>query len=343
MPIQMIAFAACLLAALAGILGCSSTPTQSKSQPACPAGEHCTYSQPWPPFTAVYEVENPYVQHYGTGQQVQIWETRRITYTDRTHWRIETLESTIPERVGSYEQQDGREFTSYSADVDDLFAYTFENDHSYLEPENGAWSDIAYADYDVQTRADGIRVEVDTDICDGDACHEVESGGVGSAEPEAQAAQQFHDVPLNHIFTADEHAIPLTTGNLVVRRLETRPTKPDPDACQTNLREVFAQATLEDQMFSAACTSTNRAGARAHFYEFRVTHRQNARITTTSSVDDIRLYLLSGSGMSGQVLVQGAPPLKHDLEPGTYTVEVTTANSSGTFGLEVLSLVPPSR
>ena len=276
------------LLALLVFAGCNVSPAaQSQGQPkGCPPGQQCVVVTPWPPMTVIYEVDGPI---YTDGaREIRPRETRHLEYQDRQHWRVETIASepfrwgsVTADRTGSWEQQDGTVYKTYDAVTGNTSTDTTQENAAVLV--DGIFSEVALAEHQIGTRTDGTPVETDTDICEGDDCHAVQGGAQGTTGQTAPSTgQTFTERGLGGlVVTADELGIPIASGTMNVLRLEIRPTMPDADACQTNLREVIVEASLDGQMWQARCASTNRENARAHYYEFHITEPQDVQISTS--------------------------------------------------------------
>ena len=101
--------------------------------------------------------------------------------------------------------------------------------------------------------------------------------------------------------------------------------------------------------WATGCDSIRREGSHAFYYSFTLEREVNVQIDVASSQDPY-LYLLSGSHETGQVLLENddADADNHDsristtLEPGDYTIEVSTysAGETGDFTLSI-ELLPP--
>ena len=98
--------------------------------------------------------------------------------------------------------------------------------------------------------------------------------------------------------------------------------------------------------WTATCDSTRREGSYAFYYPFTVSQEVEVQIDVTSS-QDTYLYLLAGGLESGDVLLENddVTPDNYDsristtLEPGDYTIEVSTysAGETGDFTLTVVT------
>lgn len=112
-------------------------------------------------------------------------------------------------------------------------------------------------------------------------------------------------------------------------------------ACQTS---VPANGTFNGN-WSSGCGSTHRSGSYAWYYTFTLSSPASIQIDLTSSVDTY-LYLMSGSGRSGQLLTwdddggAGANSrISRTLSAGTYTIEATTffSGRTGSFAMTLRS------
>ena len=99
--------------------------------------------------------------------------------------------------------------------------------------------------------------------------------------------------------------------------------------------------------WTAACGSISREGSYAFYYPFALSQEVEVQIDVTSS-QNTYLYLLEGDFESGEVLLENddVTPDNHDsristtLEPGDYTIEVSThsAGETGDFALTAVAL-----
>ena len=95
--------------------------------------------------------------------------------------------------------------------------------------------------------------------------------------------------------------------------------------------------------WTSDCDSTNESGSYAKYYTFSVSSDTNVQLDLQSTVDTY-LYLLSGSGMDGQVVDEdddggdgSNSRITMTLSAGTYTIEATTyyPSATGSFTLSV--------
>ena len=92
---------------------------------------------------------------------------------------------------------------------------------------------------------------------------------------------------------------------------------------------------------------TAKTGTRyARFYTFTLDAPSSMIVNITSDdVADTYLYLLNGRGNAGSVVNRGDTQIDERLQPGTYTIEVTTyelktgGNFMLTFGVAGLSRI----
>jgi hypothetical protein len=97
--------------------------------------------------------------------------------------------------------------------------------------------------------------------------------------------------------------------------------------------------------WSSDCASTNNPGAYARYYTFSLSSTSTVEIDLVSTTDSY-LYLLQGSGMSGNIIDEDDDSgdgsnarISRTLNAGTYTIEATTYYSqrTGTFNLTLTS------
>lgn len=112
-------------------------------------------------------------------------------------------------------------------------------------------------------------------------------------------------------------------------------------ACQTS---VAANGTFNGS-WSSGCGSTHRSGSYAWYYTFTLSSSASIQIDLTSSADTY-LYLMSGSGRSGQLLTWDddggagtSSRITRTLAAGTYTIEATTffSGRTGSFTMTLRS------
>jgi len=117
---------------------------------------------------------------------------------------------------------------------------------------------------------------------------------------------------------------------------------------------LLAQCMVEDIVignsvpgeWDAGCESENQAGSYAQYYTFSLVSTQEVTIDLASSKDTV-LFLLSGSDEFGAVIesndnissANSNSNIIRTLEPGSYTVEATTAEPAVT-GSFLLSVIP---
>ena len=93
--------------------------------------------------------------------------------------------------------------------------------------------------------------------------------------------------------------------------------------------------------------ATAKTGTRyARFYTFTLDAPSSVTVNITSDdVANTYLYLLNGGGNAGSVVNRGDAQIDERLQPGTYTIEVTTyelktgGNFMLTFGFTGLSRI----
>ncbi len=326
---------------------------------------NCVWLHEWPPFTVTYQRRAPYSAHFN-GVDYEPIETVRLEWRSWDDWYLVVLESEridlgfdVIDRTGSWERQNGRVHTIYSARDDRTDTYEV----GPLESYSPDWfNPFEFSGYDLSTRTDGVAVATNTDVCIGGDCHEI---GGASGTTTSTVGRQYPDEEIqNVIFSATSHRIPIgITGNddFKVWELQVHPTTPSEDACHTNLRMLVVEETVEEQRWNSGCASEHRDGAYSHYYSFTVDEAQDTTIRAASPEDDLYIYLLDGVEKSSTVIAENddsttgntgstrngasgasTPPLEsaiiQRLEPGTYTVEVTTtalAHSGGSFTLAV--------
>ena len=332
------------------------TPTATPTPiPGCPAGVQCYPLHEWPPFTAIYTTPGDPLHADHTNYHPL--ETIRLEWNAIDDWKATVIEAEaidlgyrIHDTTGSWKQQRGRTYTSYNAALDVMKSDEL-GERSYVSPPGGV-EPISQSMYQLAERTDGTLLRVDADVCEGEACHQVNTG-TRSAADDVAFGRRFRFSAINHIvYTDDEWRIPLESGSFDVQQLQIQPTEPDPIACQTNLREIIVSASLEDQGWSTGCPSTHRSGAFAHYYTFDVGEEQMVGIEAVSPTVDLYLYLLSGAGKTGSVIAENddlsptqslASGLERRLSAGTYTAEVTTnqtGQQNGSFSLTVQAPAP---
>ena len=125
---------------------------------------------------------------------------------------------------------------------------------------------------------------------------------------------------------------------------------PAPAPAADNCMEIMATPAIT-AVWSKNCASGSRPGSYARFYAFTLTEPSGVIIDLESSDSDTYLYLLRGSGRTGEVLAsQGSrnrsSRIEHVLGAGTYTVEAATYDGghTGSFTLTVneFSTPPPT-
>ena len=131
------------------------------------------------------------------------------------------------------------------------------------------------------------------------------------------------------------------------------------DTVNVNVSAVEALGTLaadsvvtHSGSWSSNIPSVNREGCYARFYAFSLDRRRQLQIDLTSS-EDTYLYLLSGTGTSGEVLEFNddvEPPnynsrIVIELDAGEYTIEATTyvGGTTGDFDLSIGSPINLNR
>ena len=125
-------------------------------------------------------------------------------------------------------------------------------------------------------------------------------------------------------------------------------TPPPADDCLTPLAPDAAGSVVDlPGTWNGDCASTNREGSYARYYSFTLGTASEVTITTVSRVDTV-LHLLEGTGRTGTSLFQNDDietgntnsQIVQTLEPGAYTIEVTTytAGDTGDFSLAVTGL-----
>ncbi len=327
------------------VLGQAATPTPI---PGCPEGEHCFLEHVWPPFTAVFEQQgSPVTFTDDPPTTVYPTETMRLEYRSDTDWRLTTLamsssDPRVGDRTGSWESQDGLTYTLYRADLD--YTHTETLQPGEIKVPARIFAAALYVLHDFGSRTDGTPVVVETDICEGSACHVLSSDdGASGAVAQERGREYPNDPRIPGVLTNDEWKIPLKYGLTRVLELQLQPTTADPMACVTNLRRVYVQDGLEQQGWSSTCASANQQDATAHYYTFEVRDDERFTIRADSSDAAIQLHLLEGARTTGSVLAEHATDgasgtsqatsrrLDIPLEAGTYTVEVSTTATSGTF------------
>ncbi len=132
------------------------------------------------------------------------------------------------------------------------------------------------------------------------------------------------------------------------------------DICFTNLEieeGAYGEAgatgfsdELEGSWGDSRCLSINRPDSSrgpgnyyAHYYTFTLLAEANVTLELKSEEQDSYLYLMEGTGKAGEVIAEHEEPLSNDariekkLDPGAYTIEVTTyyAEKEGDFTLSV--------
>ncbi len=128
------------------------------------------------------------------------------------------------------------------------------------------------------------------------------------------------------------------------RRFSDRLTVEDPTtgSCIEDLGVI--QGTLMRQgSWDGGCSSTNRPGRFARYYTFTLRQRNEITIDLTSPSVDSYLFLLTGAGQEGTVIVFDDDTVGTNariarmLEAGTYTIEATTyaSGATGPFTLAV--------
>ncbi len=359
-------------ALLAAWFGGSTLMGQQTPTPDCPEGETCVVLHDWPSFTAIYETDAALSTTY-----------QGVTYTPRVIYRLEWRamdswkatvidserfdfgEGDIFDMTGSWEEFRGRTYTVYYADTGG--GYTSElSQHEFMQPPGyGAFFPHRYSGLDLGARTDGEAVMVETDVCIGNACHEVQDGVTGQSSH--ASGRKFADEAkiADTTFTESHGRIPLVlagqaTGDdprMRVLELQVEPTEADADGCQTNLRTVFQSDEVNDQGWDPACTSLNRSGTNAHYYTFTLDESQMVNIQASSPDDDLYIYLMDGAGKAGRVLAQNdnlpseggasgtagstdpqGSGIEKQLSAGTYTLEVTTSaagHSTGRFDVGI--------
>ncbi len=122
-----------------------------------------------------------------------------------------------------------------------------------------------------------------------------------------------------------------------------------PAPASDNCLEVMATPAITG-VWSSNCASGSRPGSYARFYTFTLIEPSGVIIDLESSDSDTYLYLLRGSGRTGEVLAsQGSSSKSSRIEQmlgaGSYTVEATTNDGghTGSFTLNVNRFASPPR
>ena len=147
---------------------------------------------------------------------------------------------------------------------------------------------------------------------------------------------------------AGNYTIEATTFSAAVTgefALSIIPLRKVGDSCRDNLGLLRTKISRTGS-WTAECGSANREGSYALYYPFTLEHEADVQIDVTSSQDSY-LYLLSGSPVTGQVLMENDDfePDNYDsrisstLQPGDYSIEVTTY-SAGETGEFIMSIDP---
>ena len=122
---------------------------------------------------------------------------------------------------------------------------------------------------------------------------------------------------------------------------------PMPAPMVDNCVEIMT-AAVTSGAWSSNCESGSRPGSYARFYTFTLPEPSEVIIDLESGDTDTYLYLLQGTGRTGNILgSQGSRSrssrIEHTLGAATYTVEVTTYSGAqtGSFTLTVNGLATP--
>lgn len=183
----------------------------------------------WPPFIAVVEMDGAEL-HTPDGQVQASRETRRLVWNAEDDWKSTTISATplvstwpdgtttTRDYTGSYQEQKGRMFTTYDADLDVTLVKELGDNH-YTVPF-GLFNPEHLRNLGIVGRTDGDIVILDVYICDGANCTPQEEGASGASGHTAEGVL-FDEYDI--IFTNDVLLIPLEAGDIRVTRLHTNP------------------------------------------------------------------------------------------------------------------------
>ena len=331
-------------------------------------GQEATIPDPpdWPPFIAVVEMDGAELRT--PDGQVQVSrETRRLVWNAEDDWKSTTISATplvntwpdgtttTRDYTGSYQEQSGRTFTTYDADLDITLVRELEDNH-YMVPF-GLFNPEHLRNLGIVGRIDGDLVVMDVYICDGASCDSEGATGQSSHTADGVLFDEY-DI----IFTDDENLIPLEAGDLQVQSLHTNPPKPPiciqhfPNQRVTNptlqmKREPFTHAM---QSWDPRCQSSHAPTHNAQFYTFvnhdvsdvngetvLATMRVNIKMTTRH--DDVQLLLLGAQLLDGlepdAPIVATAQPV--EAEAGALrTLEIEKVVPYGAYTIEVRARNP---
>ena len=322
----------------------------------CPPGKVCQVMLDWPAFTVTYEVDGP--EHTSLTDSYTPRELRRLEYTDRKNWRVETIHSEDfywgnlqVNRTGSWEQQSGRSYMDYDSVTGETFSRTLREGQIIIP--NDIFSDSVFWGFDLDTRSDSTAMPHESDVCTADDCHAVPTGTTGQTTP---MGRSYTGGLEGVVFTDDQYGIPLMVegADIDIMELQLLPTTPDPEACDTNLRGLYVSEIITAQKWGDSCNNSEDDRSRAHSYTFTIEEARYVSIRAGSTTDEVLLKLWSGTDKSTLIHENYGMPaavaglrglnqtyhsgIDYELAAGTYTIEVgalTIGNTNGTFQLDI--------